>query len=222
MITKNTYYRGEIYIPQAKPSIADTILDDDFTLILDKYEEDCLIKCLGFSLYKELTDNLDLKKATLIKDGADAKWGKLVNGDSYTKSGQTATSVWRGMRFKSPLTSSTYNRSFLANYVYWYYEKSRYITTTGVGTVKEEAKNGLMVTPLQKVVDAWNEFVELVQGKGVSGIMYDKAGLFGIDYLNANEAVTLYEYIEDQNDLVEDTFAEFTPKEWGMSNRFNI
>lgn len=224
MITDNTYYKGELYIPQAKPSISDgaTAVDEEFTYMLDKFEEDCLIKCLGFSLYKELTENLDLTKPTLIKDAADAKWDNLVNGHTYTKQGATAQSIWRGIRFKSPITSKTYNRSFLANYVYWFYEKNRYITTTGVGSVKEEAKNGLMVTPLQKVVDAWNEFIELVQGTGLNVAVYNKGGLFGVDYLNPQKVITLYEYIEDQNALAEDTFAEFAPREWGMSNKFNI
>ena len=88
MIIDNTYFIDEIFIPHAKPSITDnvTAISSDISSFIKTYEKDCLIKCLGYKLYQELLSRLDNTKPTLIKDGSDEKWNKLVNGGEYTDS----------------------------------------------------------------------------------------------------------------------------------------
>ena len=62
MIIDNTYFKGEIYIPHAKPSVVsvgDGVSDEIITFI-NEYEKEALLSCLGFQLYKEFVSNIDL------------------------------------------------------------------------------------------------------------------------------------------------------------------
>lgn len=221
MITISTYYKGEIYIPQAKPSVADEVVGskNDFSLIVDKYEEDCLIKCLGISLYREFLDNIDTEETTLIKAGSDAKWDELMNGVEYVKNGKTL--YWRGIRFKTPLNATEYNRSFLANYVYWFYMSSQYTSTTTTGEKKNKSANAENIVPSAKVVKAWNEFVEMVQGIDNRAILYNKNGFLGVDYYRGNNNVSLYQFINDSN-AESVVYDNFEPINWSVTNQFGI
>lgn len=225
MITKNTYYRGDIFIPQAKPSITEEAInpDDDFAFMASKYEEDCLIKCLGPILYRELIANMDLAEDTYIVDGADVKWGLLMNGHNYVRENEEKTNYWRGIRFKSPLSSADYNSSFLAYYVYWFYQRKQYITTLSIGTGKDEGENVVMTAPTMKVTAAWNKFVELVQGKNTYPTYYNITGMWGVDYYSGSDDVSLYQFIRDMKDLNgDDYYADFEPTSFTTQNEFGL
>lgn len=225
MITNNTYYRGELYIPQAKPSITETALEpeNDFAFILDKYEEDCLIKCLGPKLYEEFIAELDSNQSNLLKVGSDVKWDRLLNGHVYTKVGESTPVRWKGIRYKVPRSNAAYNGSFLAKYVYFFYERKQFITTTNAGTGIQKSENLTHVAPTQKVVEAWNEFVTEVQGKNAEAkILYNTAGFTGLDFYRGNDYIPLYEFINDMNALQSDYYAEFEPTEWAFLNKFGI
>jgi len=222
MITASTYYKGEIYIPQAKPSISDDAVGskNDFSFIVDKYEEDCLIKCLGISLYREFLTNIDTTvTATFIKANSDAKWNELMNGVEYVKDGKTL--YWRGIRFKTPLNATEFNRSFLANYVYWHYMSSQYTSTTTTGEKENKSANADNVSPGTKVIKAWNEFVEMVQGVDTHPIVYNYSGFIGVDYYRGNNHVSLYQFINDKNtDAV--VYDNFKPINWQAVTQFNL
>jgi hypothetical protein len=231
MITNNTYYKGNLYIPQARPSITDEATDSgsDFALLLGTYEEDCLIRCLGPALYREFIAELDTKEANLLKAGSDEKWDRLLNGYNYSKSGETDTVYWKGIRFKSPVISDKYNASFLANYVYYFYERRQHITNTETGQLINEVQNGVVVPPTQKVSDAWNKFVAMVQGvreeESVyykTSLMGFKTGLIGVDYYNGGQEISLYEFISDMNEITEDYYSNFLPTIWELVNRFGL
>lgn len=224
MITDNTYYKGDIYIPEAKPSISDEVLNEEnsFFFMLNKFEEDCLIKCLGHILYENFISEIDSNEATLLKNSSDEKWDRLLNGHTYTKNSKQVK--WKGIRFKSPITADKYNRSFLANYVYFFYERKQYSTTTTVGTGKPKSENMEMVNPTMKVVNSWNEFVQLVQGDVLKPkIVFNSYGYSGVDFYQGSEAIPLYTFIKDMNsENGNDYYADFQPTSFEFINTFGL
>ena len=81
MIIDKTYFKGEIYIPHANPSITDGVLSEGAKLndFIDEYERDCLIKSLGYNLFIQLENEIDITKPNKLKDSTDEKWDFLLN-----------------------------------------------------------------------------------------------------------------------------------------------
>jgi hypothetical protein len=220
-IINNTYFSGEIYLTHAKPSISDGVKDveNKINSFIEDYEYDCLVNSLGSPLYWEFLSKLDSTQSNGLIVGADVKWDRLLNGYTYTDV-KSIEKVWRGIRFKSSPTSD-YNRSFLAQYVYFNYESSEDSARTGAGNVQVAAANAQRVAKTQKVTKAWRKFVAMVQGDlkvnpYISKNVFGSFNLTGVDYLSTvSTEVNLYEFINDTNDLVTDTYAKFSPKVWG-------
>ena len=233
-IINTTYFKGEIYLPHAKPGISNTLTDVEVKVnnFIDEYEQDCLVKSLGIRLADEFFKELDTSEPTYIKSGSDVKWDELLNGKEYTRSnGDNA--FWKGIRrpqktlgVAQPATL-VYDVSFLAYYVYFYYESNAFITRGNAGSGNVKGANMEMVVPDQKVVKSWNHFVKMVQGDGASYNSFVKSGLFGgvgVDYYNENENldVSMYQFINDMNDATEDTYQFFEPQTWAQLNEFGI
>tara|TARA_R110000803_G_scaffold113406_1_gene181763 strand:- start:821 stop:1516 length:696 start_codon:yes stop_codon:yes gene_type:complete len=229
-ITSNTatvtYYKNELYVPHAKPGITDSVLAVEGKLedFINVYERDCLIKVLGHQLAKEFMDELDSTQPNFLKTSADIKWNDLLNGKAYTNpNNQDETLYWKGIRTKSLLSSSVYDMSFLANYVYYYYEANANVVRTEAGNQQINAKNSERVYSGEKTVNAWNKFVEWVQGEAIRPITYiDGNTIIGRDYYLNNEEVSLFQFIEYANDLVKDTYPSFYPRKWNEINQFGI
>lgn len=220
MIIDNTYFIDEIFIPHAKPSITDnvTAISSDISSFIKTYEKDCLIKCLGYKLYQELLSQLDNTKPTLIKDGSDEKWNKLVNGGEYTDS-NGELQYWKGLRNK---TGETYNKSFIADYVYYFYEKSSDDDRVGTGNVKQESKNSIVVSKTPKVVAAWRRFFEAVQGRSYFPVVIERSLGLGVDWYGSNQEKTLYCFIKDMNELDKLNYPDFKPHSFTNINQFGI
>ncbi len=214
MIIDNGYFIDEIFIPHAKPSITDdvTAIGADISSFIDVYSKEALQKCLGYALFKEFTAELDPTKANGLKTTADAKWDKLLNGTEYTDPNGKLV-YWKGIRFKS---KDAYNKSFLADYTYYFYEKSNDDDRVGIGNVKQEGKNAILVSKTPKVVAAWRRFFKAVQGTqtfpGIITKEYCWSGIgVGIDWMGHDEEIHLYRFINDSNALAADTYKDFSP-----------
>lgn len=226
MIIDNSYFINEIFIPHAKPSITDdvTSVAEDIASFIDIYSEEALKLCLGYALFKEFVAELDPAEANGLKPTAAQKWDDLLNGKEYTTQDGLLVK-WEGIRRKS---GDTYNKSFLADYVYYYYEQSSDDDVTGVGNVKQQAKNAVVVSKTPKVIFAWRRFFKSVQGSqsfpaiytfsspalGISGI--------GIDWLAQDEEISLYRFINDTNLETPDTYKDFRPYSFTNANQFGI
>jgi hypothetical protein len=220
MIIDNSYFKGEIYLPFSAPSVSDETkkVEGDVIEFINDYAREVLLKSLGTTLFIEFEAQLDSEEENGLIDGADSKWDDLLNGVAYTNP-EGDDVIWRGIRFKSKSTG-VYNRSFIANYVYFYYESDAFITRSSIGNQIQMGKNAETIIPNQKVVKSWNKFVELVQGCEVKPSIV--RGI-GIDYFNAGGSdVSLYKFINDSNTLAEDTYEGFNPKTWGAINQFGI
>lgn len=224
MIVKNSYFINSIYIPHAETTVSSTILDEGSKVqdFINTYERECLIKSLGFQLFTLLNDEFKFDEVNLLKPTADAKWDDLVNGKSYTNSDSKAVK-WRGIRFKNEPVAGDYDMSFLAFYIYYFFEQDNEITRSGVGSVKTKAKNADTVSGSTKAISAWRKFVEMVQGKSTYPSIIEKRIGFGIDwYGDGGTEVSLYQFINDMNDDTADTYPDFTPKSWVNQNQFGI
>lgn len=225
MIINNTYFKGELYIPHAKPSITDdvTAVEGDILSFIEEYSRDCLIQCLGIQLFTELDNILDSDQPNGIDLAADDKWDALLNGTSYIDPATGNTVTWRGIRYKTnPI--GEYDKSFLANYVYFYYEKHDHITRSDVGNVEENAKNAWNVKPTEKVVHAWSKFVDSVQGKIPRTKTEFHKGMPYVDYLSSSDHwdISLYKFIDDSNKIQKNTYADFRGRMWGRINSFGL
>jgi len=224
MIINNTYFKADIYLPHAKPNASDGVVEVENEVLdfINEYARDCLFKSLGSVLFYEFIAELDPLQTNGLKVGSVAKWNDLLNGKSYTDSQGNAV-VWRGIRYKSIDSLDDPDRSFLANYVYFHYESNDFITRSDAGTQREQARNAEMVMPTQKVVKAWRKFIKQVQGSVITPKTHVERYGFAVDYYGGgDEEVSLYRFINDSNDLVEDTYEGFNPKSWEDINQFGI
>lgn len=223
MIIDNTYFKNEIFIAHAKPGITDdvTAIEGDILEFIADYSRRCLLKSLGSPLFYEFEATLDIIKADGLKDGANAKWDDLLNGKTYEDPISEKNVTWRGIRYKN-ISTGNYNRSFIANYVYFYWERDNHITSSDAGHSIEEPANALMVSPNHKVIKSWREFYKLVQGENTIPTILRKNGMFGLDYYVGGEDVSLYKFIKDSNEIITDTYKDFDPKTWVNLNQMNI
>lgn len=224
-IINNTYFKNDIYIPKAKPSITDdvTALPADIVAFINEYERDCLIKCLGLSLYLKLEAEFDFTQANLLKVTADSKWNELLNGKELYINSNGLEVNWRGIRYKS-VPSSNYDKSLLAYYIYFFYEEDNYSTVGSTGHQVNDAKNATTVSSRPKAVKAWRKFYEMVVGVYSKPKIYEGLFGYGIDYSNqnSNSEVSLYTFIEDMNKLDSDTYENFSPFKWKNANQLDI
>jgi len=220
MILKNSYFIDEIFIPHAKSSITDdvTAVSQDLISFMGLYEEECLIKCFGYPLYKQFKDNLDDTKPNGLKDDADEKWDWLLNGKEYNMPNGKPTR-WRGLRWKN---GSEYNKSLIADYVYYNYEKSDDDDRVGVGNVKQEAANAKIVSKTPKVIAAWRRFFEAVVGGCEQPNYVSNSFGNGIDWFGSNPEKPLNVFIREMNDVDKTTYEDFTPFPFKNANQFGF
>lgn len=220
MIIDNSYFIDEIFIPHAKPGITDdvTAVSQDIASFIDAYSRESLIKCLGFPLFKEFSEELDITKPNGLKDTALPKWDELLNGVEYTDASGNLTE-WKGIRFK---TGTVYNKSFIADYVYYFYEKNEDDDRVGIGNVKQAGKNATLVSKTPKVIAAWRRFFKAVQGGSEFPAIVTRSFGFGIDWFGQNEQTTLYKFIKDKNNEDPNTYKDFRPYSFTNANQFGI
>ena len=134
----NTYFIREINIP-------DNALSSDMAEFITQYEKQALIMLLGYELYKDF-----------IANPGDARWSRLISGHEYDVSyqGLTTPIKWNGL-------TNTDLVSLLAYYIYYWYMNFHATDTTSVGESVIEKENAMGVNPTQKMVAAWNNFVDL-------------------------------------------------------------
>ena len=223
-ITNNTYYKDEIYIPHAKPSVTAnvTTVSAELDSFIEEYERECLIKCFGLQLFNLFYVELDDAQTNGLDAGADAKWNDLLNGKTYTNPAGDLVD-WKGIRYKAKFADTLPSRSFLANYVFYNYEQNADVFRTGVGYVKGKSKNAEERSPAPRVIGAWRKMVDVIQGEEfTTNIITNRFG-YAVDYYYDNSEVTLYKFIKDMNDAVADTYPDFKPQYWNVyKNQFGI
>jgi len=231
MIIDKTYFKGEIYLPYIRSNISDEVSSEESDVLefINDYSREVLLRSLGTTLFIEFESQLDDQTPTGLIAGSPEKWNKLLNGSIYVdKDGNDR--IWRGIRYKS-MSNGNYDRSFIANYVYFFFESNSFITRSGIGNQIEQGANSESIVPNQKVSKAWNKFVSNVQGNLSRGlklgldyrVIQRRIGL-GIDYwLDAGgQDASLYQFIDETNEVTPDTYANFNGEIFEELNQFGI
>lgn len=142
-----TYFIGEITLPGK-------VLDGtyaDITQFITRYEKEALIDLLGYTLYKALKAEIDSVPQTFT-----TKWSRLVNGYEYTEDylGDEHTVRWNGL-------VNTDKVSLLAYYIYYKYVYHHVTHTSSIGEVIASAENANRISVADRLVNAWNRYIEL-------------------------------------------------------------
>jgi len=166
-----SFFVGEIAIPNSDtPAVKERI--DWF---ITKYEEECLLIILGQKLY-----NLFVAEPTnqIIKD--------IINGAEYED--------YFGTKYKWHGLVRNTNMSLIANYIYYYFMQSAAIHNTGVSTSISETESGKSVWPVEKMIEAWNQFSREVKGQLIPFLLRkkDQNGDFTYsDYFKISDSVAV-------------------------------
>ena len=141
-IIDKSYFFGELLIAQ----LSETSVQDKVANFIDIYEREFLEGILGYVSYKDFIDNPNSQK------WVDVRYEKEYV-DEYG-----IPRKWKGLKF----TTGTINQSPIANYVYYWYQRSQLTNTGGVGEVKTKSENSYPAIPKWKMENAWNNMVDSV------------------------------------------------------------
>ncbi len=203
MIISGSYFKSIIDVPNADNIHPNSNLLGNKSLLdnlIEQYERDILIKTLTYHNYKEFQSNLEVvENATVqtVKSGADQKWKDLFSGKEYQIDGVNV--LWPGIVFKEV----DLEISFIAYWVYCKLLKEERSRLTGIGMVSIEAKGAKKVSSQGKYLESDAAFYELV----VCG---------------NNGVRSLYQFIEDMNNVTPDTYPHWQKTEFKRANQFGI
>lgn len=136
MIIDSTIFNGDISIPNRTNTHIEALID----LTISEREPELLKGLLGYDMYMSLI-------AGLIAPTTQ-KWVDLKDGKTYTVNGKTYQYV--GLK------------TMVANYVWYRFVEATTTNTLGVGQVLPATENGSVVTPIYKMVQAWNRMSDYV------------------------------------------------------------
>lgn len=185
-----TSFIGKIDVPNTQELQGEA--NENLDLYVDEKVRLFLQEKLGSELFEDLDDNITSGVLDVV---APQKWKNLVNGCNYTKDGKTFT--WRGLCYKNGLIP----KSLLANYVFTFWLEDSVSTVLGTGEARAEGKNSVSVNSTQRLVSAWNEFVEMYQGNdcSTSPNIYFVGGVPVVDYYQQSQSnyVAMVQFIKD-------------------------
>jgi hypothetical protein len=133
-IVNTSFFVRDIVIPNLTYS-AD---QDRINSFISKYEPECLLKILGYPLFK------------VFGTESSQRMTDLLSGAEYTD-GEGNLRKWQGLVHDTDI-------SLIANYVYFFYQKKQASQSMGVGTVLPKPEAGTAFSPANLMVDAWNFF----------------------------------------------------------------
>lgn len=216
MIINSSYFIGEIHLSQVGAGASTKVNSNDkFQIFVDEYEREIINKGLGKQLADEFYSNIDSTTGELLP-GADAKWDRLLNGHTYTKS--NLQYYWQGLISES----GTFKSSLMAYYVYFYYILQGATQQSTMGILKADAENSKTASATPKMVKAWRKMYDWYSGDNNHYHPYNiqvKNRIVFTDYYgDGNREVSLYTFIKD-NESDYDNWV-FTPI--ANRNQFDI
>lgn len=142
MIIDYEHFSGTINLPQTGSS------DGKKTIApyINEFEEEFLKKALGYELWKVFAAGIEGSGTH------DQRWIDLLEGKEFTYG--SITDKWTG--FES-------TPSPISQYVYYKFIENNISDTTTAGQALPKNTNAETVSPMRKMVDAWNKMVKLNQ-----------------------------------------------------------
>lgn len=138
-IINQSFFVRDIVVPNSNtPPVLERL-----NLFIAKYEKECLLKILGYPLYK------------VFGTESSQRMTDLLHGAEYTDLNGDLQ-LYEGLVHDE-------NDSLIANYIYYYFQQNSATLSTGISTVKMSAEAGTSVSPEEKMIFAWNYFSSEVQ-----------------------------------------------------------
>lgn len=202
MIITPDYFQGNIKIPNSQDAI--TPLTDragnhfDLVEYIARYEKQIMVYALGLTEYNSFI--LSFETNGDVKPGAEQRWKDFIEGVAYTV--DSVDKEWKGLRY----VEGSQKYSFIAYYTFSKFVNDISTKVGDAGIQKSNSKSSKGYSSIPTVVDAFNEFIKLYQGKAteVNSVRYWYGkNISGIDYFNqtqVNDEVSMYEYLQDNTD----------------------
>lgn len=159
-----SFFVGDLNIPNTDT----TSIEERVNYFINKYESALLKDVLGYDLWKAFTEGLE-------EVSVDQKWIDLRDGKEYV-SLNGRNKKWRGLvetvvapveedLEADPVVQAVAGQyqSFIANYIYYWYQRFNLSQSTGIGEVKTNAENATNADASHKMVTAWNEMVDWIK-----------------------------------------------------------
>jgi len=134
-LINKTFFVGEIILPNLHLQAEETRLD----YFISKYEPECLIKIMGYPLYR------------LFLSESSSRMNDLLNGAEY-QDGEGNFRKWNGLKYGT--------LSLIASYIYFYFIENNKAHTVGTGSMITKKESGSSISPADKMTLAWNFFSE--------------------------------------------------------------
>lgn len=146
----STYFVRDINVPFNNASASDAA----YSKLLDsisRYENEVLKSLLGYTLWKELLDDLNESGVPQTQ-----KWIDFVNGAefSFELDGQTVSTKWNGIVNSDKV-------SLLSYYVYFKHRFYGQTSYSGIGETKAKGENSTVADGSYKITGAWNNMINL-------------------------------------------------------------
>lgn len=140
-LINDTYFKKRL---TAIPSLNQPPISTKLNNYLDIYEDEYLVNVLGQQLSDEFAAGLE-------ESVVDPKWTALRDGAEFTYNNVKYN--WKGFL-------RTTKESPIANYIMWYIVRDGNDDLTGVGVMKSTSENSEVQSPINRMVNIWNQMVK--------------------------------------------------------------
>lgn len=173
-----TYFVRDINVPLS----SNNALNETFTNAIARYEDEILKALLGYTLWKQFKDGLE-------ETSPAQKWLDLRDGAefSYTLFGHTISTKWNGLVNDDKI-------SLIAYYVYYKHRANTETFYTGLGEKKAKGENSIAVSPVHKLVWAYNSMIDLY-GALPGRVRQISTFLNADNYVHYNDAPSAYNFL---------------------------
>ena len=202
MITSISHFNGLIHIPNSNNSAPNSSLIGNQTKLnyfIQKYENELLIDCLGYSLATEFSNEFDTNTTNGLKATSNQKWDDLLNGKEYLLNDVLVK--WRGFKFYE----GQFEQSITSYYIFCEFIKNDAISYRGTGTKVEKSKNAKDVSVDRTFINAYREFHKLTEFSDCK-----------------SSYRSLYDFISDMNAINSDHYKSWNPKRFENQNILGI
>jgi hypothetical protein len=127
---------GDIVIPNLTVSSVQQRIQK----FIDKYEVMCLVKILGYPMYKDWLANPTSASNVALKNGAE-----YTNVYGFVQK-------WQGLLPSNP------NESLIAQFIYTKIIEDDILQNTGYGVIKMKPSESVGISPSERIIRTWNDF----------------------------------------------------------------
>lgn len=158
-IINSSFFVRDFTIPNlASTSQGGLAINERVQSFIDKYEPECLLKILGYPLYK------------LFGTESSIRMTNLLSGIEYSDACGQLTK-WQGIKHDN-------DQSLIAAYVYFFIEEWSATQTAGTNTNVPKGMVSTAVSPRDKMNKAWNFFSDEV--KSMISFLWLKKNVDGV------------------------------------------